>query len=516
MKSAIMHSDTEFLLDIKKRKQQLRTVSSRIFIFSRRLFLFILLLLPIYASAQLPSGNDQQSDPSKEQQADESDAAEDQSAEGMDLGLGELIDTALLSEGWAKSLNETLDKYGLSSSSVGKAVATAVVILVFLLIYFVLKKIAHKLLLKIKHANNPIQMSFKRTNLYLSILNTLIFLLLTCLLVMVLTGIWNSDAGSSFVFRKSSAVFQFIATFAFLSILGALAFEAVSAVMERVFSRWSDHGSARIQTLLPIARNVVNFALFIILGITLISELGINVMPLLAGAGVIGFAIGFGAQTIIKDLINGFIIIFEDLVQVGDVVTVGGKSGLVEKITIRKIQLRGLDGTVTTVPFSEITIVENMTKEFSYYLMNVGVAYRESTDEVVELLKSIGEELQNDEQFKDLIIEPIEILGVDAFADSAVIIKARIKTLPIKQWFVGREFNRRMKYRFDEAGIEIPFPHQTVYFGEGKSGEAPPARIKIDRVESANDSDGSINTKKNLNHDAKDLGGYIEDEPGNN
>lgn len=457
----------------------------------------------------------QQPEPSSDDTTEASqEQAEDTEDQGADLGLGELIDTAVLSEDWAQSLNATLNRYGLSSSSLGKIVATFLVLLAFLVFYVVLKKIAHNLISRLKSANNPIRLSFKRTKLYITFINIIIFLLLVCLLLMTLSGVWSSEADSTFVFIKASDAFQFIATLAFLSTLGALAFEAVSVIIERLFSRWSGHSSTRVQTLLPIAKSVINAALFIILGITLISELGINVMPLLAGAGVVGFAIGFGAQTLVKDLITGFIIIFEDLLQVGDVVSVGGKSGLIERITIRKIQLRGLDGTVTTVPFGEITVVDNLTKDFSYYLMDVRVAYRESTDEVVEVLKSISAEMQSEDAFKSIIIEPIEILGVDALAESWVIIKARIKTTPINQWTVGREFNRRMKYRFDEMGIEIPLPHQRLYFGEGKNGKAPPVRIQVDKIAPANDDRGEINTKKSPNHKAEDAGGYIEDEGG--
>ena len=158
-------------------------------------------------------------------------------------------------------------------------------------------------------------------------------------------------------------------------------------------------------------------------------------------------------QQIIKDLLTGFVIIFEDLIQVGDVVNLGGKGGAIEKITLRKVQLRDLSGTVITVPFGEITIVENLTKKFSYYLLDVAVAHRESPDEVIDVLQAIAQEMQADAEYAEDILEPIEILGVDQFTDSAIIIKARIKTRPIKQWRVGREFNRRMKYAFDERGI---------------------------------------------------------------
>jgi small conductance mechanosensitive channel len=198
---------------------------------------------------------------------------------------------------------------------------------------------------------------------------------------------------------------------------------------------------------------------------------------LLAGAGVIGIAIGFGAQTLVKDIITGLFILVEDHISVGDVVKFGDHAGTVEKLTLRTIQLRDVGGTVHVVPFSAVTTIENMTKGFSRYVFNVGVAYREDTDHVVDVLRELGEEFLQDERYKPFILEPLEILGVDSFGDNAVNIKARIKTVPIKQWSIGREFNRRIKIRFDELGIEIPFPHRTIYFGEDLSGNAPPARI---------------------------------------
>lgn len=164
----------------------------------------------------------------------------------------------------------------------------------------------------------------------------------------------------------------------------------------------------------------------------------------------------------------------ENAVSIGDVVTVARISGLVEDLSIRSIRLRDLSGNVHTIPFSSVDTVTNMTKEYSYYLIDIGVAYREDTDQVAAVCKRIVEEMRSDPEFGPEILEPLEVLGVDRFDDSAVIIKARIKTRPIKQWMVGREFNRRMKKRFDELGIEIPFPHHTVYFGAAKDRGAPP------------------------------------------
>jgi small conductance mechanosensitive channel len=151
----------------------------------------------------------------------------------------------------------------------------------------------------------------------------------------------------------------------------------------------------------------------------------------------------------------------------------------VESVDIRTIRLRDLSGTVHTLPYSAIDTVSNLTKGFSFYIFDVGVAYREDVDEVMKVLQEIGDELKQDPEYGPVILEPLEMLGVDAFADSAVVIKARIKTAPIKQWWVGREFNRRMKKKFDDLDIEIPFPHQTLYFGVDKEQKAPPARVRI-------------------------------------
>lgn len=399
--------------------------------------------------------------------------------ESIDLGLGEVIDAEQWSGEWLARLNEYLAGFGLSDSWWGQLLVSVAIAVVLLIVVFITKRVVHGLLHKATANTRFIRTTRKRMSFYTAILGIAINLLAVSLFVLSISGVWGFADESSVVYSAATEAFQFIATFGFLFVLGVLAFELANGVLEFKLSRWRRSNNARVNTLLPIAKNFINIILFVVLGITLISELGIDVMPLLAGAGVIGFAIGFGAQTLIKDLITGFIIIFEDLVQVGDVVTVGEKTGLVEKITIRKIQLRTLDGIVITVPFSEISIVENLTKEFSYYMMNIGIAYRESPDEAISVIKEIGEQMQQDDDYKDLILEPVEVLGVDAFADSAVMIKARIKTLPIKQWQVGREFNRRLKYRFDEVGIEIPFPHQTIYFGEDKQGSAPPAHIKL-------------------------------------
>ena len=225
----------------------------------------------------------------------------------------------------------------------------------------------------------------------------------------------------------------------------------------------------RVDTMSGLAKFVVTIVVLVIAGFMILTVLGIDITPLLATAGIFGVALGFGAQHLVADVISGIFILLEDQIRVGDVVQITGKSGLVEKITLRMIVLRDLAGNVHFVRNGLIDVVTNMTKEYSRYVFDIGVAYREDTDEVVEVIKLVDEDLRNDPEYKDKILEPIEILGVDQFADSAVIIKARTKTVPIQQWSVAREFNRRLKKAFDERNIEIPFPHMTLYPG-GKQG----------------------------------------------
>jgi small conductance mechanosensitive channel len=210
---------------------------------------------------------------------------------------------------------------------------------------------------------------------------------------------------------------------------------------------------------------------------TILSQLGIDLGPLLVAAGIGGIAIGFGSQSLVKDVISGFFILLENQVRVGDVVNIAGVGGLVEDVGLRTISLRDFSGNVHIVPNGTITTVTNMTKDFSRYVFNVEVAYRENIDEVMTILKKVAATLQEDPAFGPDILEPLEMLGVDHFADSGVIIKCRFTTKPIRQWAIGREMNRRIKQAFDTHGIEIPFPHRTIYWGAPKEGMATPVPV---------------------------------------
>ncbi|MDH4237169.1 MAG: mechanosensitive ion channel family protein [Nitrospira sp.] len=233
----------------------------------------------------------------------------------------------------------------------------------------------------------------------------------------------------------------------------------------------------RADTLTHVVHDVARVLILAVGSMMILSEVGVDLKPILAAAGLGGLAIGFGAQSLVKDMISGFFILLEDSIRVGDVVEVAGVGGLVEEVKLRTITLRDLSGNVHVVPNGVIDKVKNMTKLYAFYLFDVGVAYRENVDEVMAVLHEIAEELRSDLRFKDDILEPLEMLGVDQFADSAVIIKCRIKTQPIKQWRVGREMNRRIKNTFDAKGIEIPFPHHTIYWGEPKQGTPPPLYV---------------------------------------
>jgi len=232
----------------------------------------------------------------------------------------------------------------------------------------------------------------------------------------------------------------------------------------------------RAATISSILRKTVGIVVWAVALMMTISEFGVNVAPLLAGAGVAGLAVGFGAQNLVRDVISGLFILLENQIRVNDVAIINGTGGLVEEINLRTTVLRSLDGVVHVFPNGTITTLSNVTREFSCHVFDIGVAYKEDTDRVVALLKEVGNDLRQDETCAPEMIEPVEIFGVDKFADSAVVIKGKIKTRPSKQWMVGREFNRRVKKRFDEEGIEIPFPHRSLYFGEASK----PFAMKLD------------------------------------
>lgn len=222
----------------------------------------------------------------------------------------------------------------------------------------------------------------------------------------------------------------------------------------------------RADTLVRLLRQGVLILVWAIGILVALREVGLEIGPILASVGVAGLAVGFGAQNLVKDVISGFFLILENQIRVGDVAVVNGTGGLVEQVNFRTIVLRDLEGTVHVFPNGNINTLANLTQVWSAFVFDIGVAYKEDVDEVIPIMRRVGGEMRADPYFGPLIIEDIEIFGVDQFADSAVVIKGRIKTQPIRQWEVGREYRRRLKRAFDDAGVEIPFPHRTLYLGD--------------------------------------------------
>jgi small conductance mechanosensitive channel len=232
----------------------------------------------------------------------------------------------------------------------------------------------------------------------------------------------------------------------------------------------------RATTISGILSKTVIVSIWILAFVMAIEQAGFDVGPILASAGILGLAVGFGAQNLVHDVISGLFLLLENQIRVNDVAILNGTGGLVEAIHLRTTVLRGQDGTVHIFRNGAINTLSNMTHGYSYYLFDLGVAYKEDTDHVIEVLKGVADELMQEEKFSKIILEPLDVIGVDSFGDSAVMIKARFKTLPIQQWTVGREMNRRIKKKFDEVGIELPFPHMSVYFGEASK----PFRLQMD------------------------------------
>jgi len=277
-------------------------------------------------------------------------------------------------------------------------------------------------------------------------------------------------------------------------VLTILAVFFIKAVLHKLFGRHSEGKDPEFQKRMDTLASVITHLLTVIImgigTITILSQLEVKIGPIIAAGGIVGVALGFGAQYLVRDVINGFFILLDDQIRTGDVVIIADKGGLVEKVSLRCTVLRDLAGNVHFVRNGEIGVVTNMTKDYSRYVFEIGVAYREDIDEVKEVIRQVDAGMRQDADWKDDILEPIEILGLDKFGDSAIIIKARTKTKPIKQWGVAREFNARLKKAFDEKDIEIPFPHTTLYMGQNKTGQAPAMRIQMEKGGSESGNQG--------------------------
>lgn len=230
----------------------------------------------------------------------------------------------------------------------------------------------------------------------------------------------------------------------------------------------------RAQTVAGIVRGGLAVLVWSTATLMVLRELDMDITPVLTGAGILGLAIGFGAQTLVRDVISGFFLIVEDQVRVGDIANVNGTGGMVEQINLRTIVLRDYSGTVHVVPNGAITTLANLTKDFSYYVIDLGLDYAEDTDRAIQAARDAAGELMQDPAYAPNILAPLDVAGVDNFGDSQVTVRMRIKTMPTKQWEVGRELRRRIKKTFDARGITIPFPQRTVHLVHTASPAAEP------------------------------------------
>ncbi|MGS2745079.1 mechanosensitive channel protein [Halomonas sp. LS-001] len=300
--------------------------------------------------------------------------------------------------------------------------------------------------------------------------------------IMVVLDAWGAfDLPNWYASESGANLVSKLINVAFILILAVAAWLGLASLIEHKLNPDTGSGepSARAKTLLSLFRNALAIAMVTITSMILLSEIGINIGPLIAGAGVLGLAIGFGAQKLVQDVITGIFIQVENAMNTGDVVTVGGVTGTAEKLSIRSVGIRDLHGTYHIVPFSSVDTVSNYMREYGNHIGEYSIAYRESIDEAVEQLHLAFNDLKASEDHGFKLLAPLDVAGVIALADSSVNIRVIIKTTPGDQWAVGRAYNRLVKLRFDQAGIEIPFPHTTMYFGEDKAGASPAANIRI-------------------------------------
>ena len=242
----------------------------------------------------------------------------------------------------------------------------------------------------------------------------------------------------------------------------------------------NNEAEKRINTLTGIIYGIGRIFLWVIFLLILLGKFNINIAPILASAGIVGLAVGFGAQELVRDFISGFFILLEDQLRTGDWAVINGTEGLVEKIELRTVTLRDSSGTVHIFQNGKIDTLSNMTKEWSAIVLQIGIGYKEDTDNAVMLMQQVGDEMFNDPVYKEMMLEPVAISGVNDFADSAVVIRLVIKTKPMQQWAVGREYRRRLKKVFDAKNVEFPFPYRTLTWGDSSN----PIKLKIEPADS--------------------------------
>jgi small-conductance mechanosensitive channel len=289
--------------------------------------------------------------------------------------------------------------------------------------------------------------------------------------ILVMLQIWGVDLGAVME-GPFGAILGAASRAALIAVVMLGIIEVAQIAVARMFNRVADRArgprrAAQLRTIAPVVSGVITSVLFVIAAMMVLGQIGIEIGPLLAGAGIIGVAVGFGAQTLVKDFLTGLFLIIEDVVSIGDIAEIGGAAGVVEDMSLRTIKLRALDGTLQVIPYGEAQIIFNRTKGFSNAVFDLGISYSSNILKALELMKTVGDEMQADSELGPLIMQPIEVFGVDALGDSAVMLKGRLRTAPGQQWVVQREYLKRIKLAFDANGIDIPFPHLKLVAPDG-------------------------------------------------
>jgi len=319
-----------------------------------------------------------------------------------------------------------------------------------------------------------------RLNAFVPAILRVVRLLVMLAVVLAVADIWRLANISGWLGSEGGRrLLGNAASLALVLLLGlGLHVVAASWVEYRLNPNFGTMPTPRERTLMALLRNAFSITLVVVIGMLTLSQIGVNIAPLLAGAGVLGLAIGFGAQKLVQDIITGIFIQLDNAMNEGEVVTVAGISGLVERLTIRSVSLRALDGIVHVIPFSAVDKVANMMRHFSCHLIEIGVSYNENIPEVKAAMQAAFDQLRETEHGQ-FILEPMEMYGLAKFGESALVVMARFKTVPGKHWNAGRAYNEIIKRVFDERGITIPFPHMTLYMGQDKQGKLPPLPVQM-------------------------------------
>jgi small conductance mechanosensitive channel len=366
----------------------------------------------------------------------------------------------------------------------------SVVLILRLLLVMIILRFIHWLVLylfsiggRLQHRYADIEATAER---YFGVLRTICHVLLAFLSIGLILELWGISVRW---FLASPLTWQVLSRVTLIVVIVGLtvAVLQISSAFTDYLIRPKSTGrgvirepSRKLKTLVPLIQTLIKVGAVFTVILVVLEQVNIATGPILTGVGILGLAVGFASQSLIKDVINGLFLLFEDSLSVGDVVNLRGIGGVVEKVTLRAVTIRDLSGNVHIIPNSTLDMITNMTKDYSRYLLDVGVAYRENVDEVIGILREIDEGMRQEPDYRWDILEPLEVMGLDRFEDSAVIIRTRLKTQPGKQWRIGREFKRRMKHLFDERGIEIPFPHRTLYWGTPKAPQPDPLQEALE------------------------------------